>query len=153
MTPGDARLARLLVVQVAVTEVRDPQSDELGEAAVDPQVPPVPERIRAHPSHADQRRVPARVEPAVRDLDIVSHLGSIRCSPFPSPRLPGPTPSRARRRQTILPWTRSPCQTETALRGPPPTRSRPATGYAERTQSQPANDDGRTPSARGWRRL
>jgi hypothetical protein len=32
---------------------------------------------------------------------------------------------------------------ETALRGAPPTQSRPATGYAERTQSQPANDDGR----------
>ena len=73
----------------------NPQAQELGEAAVDPQVRLVPERIRAHPSHADQRLVPARVEPAVRDLDIVSHLGSFRCSSFPCPRLPGPAPSRA----------------------------------------------------------
>jgi hypothetical protein len=88
LDPGDARLARRLVVQVeavgAVVELRDPQPQELGEAAVDPQVRRVPERIRAHPGHADQRLVPARVEPAVRDLDIVSHLGSFRCSSFPA---------------------------------------------------------------------
>jgi hypothetical protein len=39
--------------------------------AVDPQVRRVPERIRAHPGHADQRLVRARVEPAVLHLDIV----------------------------------------------------------------------------------
>ena len=97
--PGDARLARRLVVQVeavgAVVELRDPQAQELGEAAVDPQVRLVAERIRAHPGHADQRLVPARVEPAVRDLDIVSHLGSFRCSSFACPRLPGAAPSRS----------------------------------------------------------
>ncbi len=37
----------------------------------------------------------ARVEPAVRDLDIVSHLGSFRCLIIPCPRLPGPAPSRS----------------------------------------------------------
>ena len=54
--------------------------------AVDPQVRPVPERIRAHPGHGDQRLVLARVEPALRHLDIVSHLASFRCSwdNFPS---------------------------------------------------------------------
>jgi hypothetical protein len=96
---GDARLARRLVVQVeavgAVVERRDPQGQEPGEAAVDPHVRRVPERVRAHPGHADQRLVPARVEPAVRDLDIVSHLGSFRCSPFPARASRGPAPSRS----------------------------------------------------------
>jgi hypothetical protein len=52
----------------------------LGELAVDPQVCLVPERIRAHPGHADQCIVLARVEPALLHPDIVSHLASFRCS-------------------------------------------------------------------------
>jgi hypothetical protein len=64
----------------AVVELRHSQAQKLGEAAVDSQVGRVSERIRAHPGHADQRLVRARVEPAVRDLDIVSHLGSFRCA-------------------------------------------------------------------------
>src|SRR3954468_13057052 len=76
--PGDARLARRLVVQVqavsAVVELRNPQAQELSEAAVDPEVRPVSERIRDHPRDADQRLYRARVDPASHDLDIVSHL-------------------------------------------------------------------------------
>jgi hypothetical protein len=59
-----------------VVELRHAQAQELGELAVDPQVRGVPERIGAHPGDADQRLVLARVEPAVRDVDIVSHRAS-----------------------------------------------------------------------------
>jgi hypothetical protein len=79
----------------AVVELRDPQAQELGEAALDPQVRRVSERIRAHPGNADQRLVPARVEPAVRDLDIVSHLGSFRCHRSPARASWDPAPSRS----------------------------------------------------------
>jgi energy-coupling factor transporter ATP-binding protein EcfA2 len=88
-------LTTLLKAVGAVVELRDPQAQELGEAAVDPQVRLVPERIRAHPGHADQRLVPARVEPAVRDLDIVNHLGSFRCSSVAGRASWGPAPSRS----------------------------------------------------------
>jgi hypothetical protein len=84
LRPGNARLARRLVMQVeavsAVVELRNTQPQELSEMAVDPQVRPVPERIRAHPGQTGQRLVPARVQPAVHYLDIVSHLASFRCS-------------------------------------------------------------------------
>ncbi|MGH3142703.1 MAG: hypothetical protein ACRDO9_06190, partial [Gaiellales bacterium] len=76
------------------------QAQELGEVAVNPQVRLVPERIRAHPGHADQRLVPARVEPAVRDLDIVSHLG-----PFGAHRSPARAfraPLRAARSRSFI---------------------------------------------------
>ena len=84
LRPGNARLARRLVVQAealgAVVELQNSQAQELGQVAVDPQVRRVPERIRAHPGHADQRLVLARVEPAVNHLDIVSHIAFFRCS-------------------------------------------------------------------------
>src|SRR4051794_33105701 len=107
--PGDARLARRLVVQVeavrAVVELRNAQAQELGEAAVDPQVRLVAERVRAHAGHADQRLVPARVEPAVRDLDIVTHLGSFRCFIVPPARA-SRAPLRAARSSIASPPAR-----------------------------------------------
>src|SRR5215212_3746082 len=73
----------------AVVELRNPQAQELSETAVDPEVRPVPERIRAHPRDADQRLVRARVEPAAHDLDIVSHLVPFRVVvPLPAPSGP-----------------------------------------------------------------
>jgi hypothetical protein len=84
LRPGNARLARRLVMQVeavrAVVELRNSQAQELGELAADPQVRRVPERIRAHPGHANQHLVLARIESAVHYSDIVSHIASFQCS-------------------------------------------------------------------------
>jgi hypothetical protein len=46
----------------------------------------VTEGIRAHPGHGHERWVLARVEPAVRHVDIVSPRASSRCSSSPQPR-------------------------------------------------------------------
>ena len=95
--PRDARLARRLVVQVqavgAVVELRHSQAQELGEAAVDPQVRRVPERI-ARPS------APCRSAPR-------SHSRRAGGSP-PGHRQPILLPFNAHRSSRLVPRRRAP---------------------------------------------
>jgi hypothetical protein len=95
----DPSVAGGLVVEVetvaAVVELRNSQSQELREAALDAQRRFVSERVRAHARHAHQGLVLRRIGAVLRDLDLVTHSSALRSSSLSLTPLPrGPPNTR-----------------------------------------------------------